>query len=36
METMDAIQDVLGPKIDPQEPLGIIANLEHSGREVGF
>ena len=36
METMDAIQDALGPKIDPAKLLGIITILEHSGPEVGF
>jgi hypothetical protein len=36
METMDAIQDALGPKIDQEKLLGIIAILEHSGPEVGF
>jgi len=36
METIDAIQNALGPKIDPQRLLGIIAILEHSGLEVGL
>lgn len=34
METMDAIRDALGPKIDQAKAIRIIAIFEHSGPEV--
>jgi hypothetical protein len=36
METMDAIQDTLGPKMIRQKVLGILALLRDSGPEGGF
>jgi hypothetical protein len=34
METMDAVQSALGPKIEPPKLVGLIAIREHSGPDV--